>query len=94
MPYILVRHTVEDYDKWKAIFDEDAPNREAGGSLGGQLMRTAGNPNEVTVLFKWESLEKAHAFAQSDTLRDAMARAGVVGKPDVSFIEDSHALSV
>ncbi|HVZ38847.1 MAG TPA: antibiotic biosynthesis monooxygenase [Candidatus Kapabacteria bacterium] len=94
MPYILVRHTVEDFDKWKTIFDEDAPNRQAGGSLGGQLMQTAGNPNEVTVLLKWESLEKAQAFAQSDTLREAMSRAGVVGKPEVSFIEGAESLTI
>ena len=31
MPYALVRHKVEDYARWKPVFDDDAENREAGG---------------------------------------------------------------
>jgi hypothetical protein len=38
MPYTLIRHKVEDYARWKPVFDEDAPNREASGSKGGYLL--------------------------------------------------------
>ena len=41
MPYVLVRHKIEDYAKWKPVFDEDATARRASGSKGGQLFRNA-----------------------------------------------------
>jgi len=47
MPYLLVHHTAEDYGKWKPVFDEYATNRKTSGSKGGQLFRTADNPNEL-----------------------------------------------
>ena len=59
MPYVLVRHTVEDYDKWKPLFDGHADARSAAGSLGGQLMRSAENPNDITVMFEWDTMENA-----------------------------------
>jgi hypothetical protein len=46
------------------------------------------------ILFEWESLEKAHQFAQSDELRQAMQRAGVIGMPDLYFLEQVEELPV
>ncbi len=39
MPYVLVRHKVQDYAKWKPVFDEDevADGRKAMGSRGGGI---------------------------------------------------------
>ena len=50
MPYALVRHKVEDYARWKPVFDDE--NREANGSMGGYLFRNAGDPNELVILFE------------------------------------------
>jgi len=85
--YLLVRHTVADYAKWKPVFDEHAAARKAAGCRGGILFRRAGKPNEITILFEWDNLEKAQQSAQSDTLRQAMEQAGVMGIPEVSFLD-------
>ncbi len=45
MPYILVRHKVEDYAKWKPVFDEHGAARKAIGSKGGYLFRNIDDPN-------------------------------------------------
>jgi hypothetical protein len=37
---------------------------------------------------EWDNLQKARQFAQSDDLRNTMQRAGVVGKPEVYFLEE------
>jgi hypothetical protein len=94
LAYLLVRHTVEDYARWKTAFDGDAGVRKAGGSLGGRWFRSADNPNELVVLLEWSSVEKARQFAQSDDLHAAMQRAGVTGRPDVYFLEQLGELSV
>ena len=44
MPYALVRHKVEDFEKWKPILNDDVGNREANGSKGGYLFRNADDP--------------------------------------------------
>ena len=87
MAYLIVRHTVEDYGKWKPVFDQHGSVRKAAGSKGVQLLRSADNPNDVTMLFEWDSLEHARAFTESPDLRAVMQRAGVVGRPDISFLE-------
>ena len=87
MTYLLVRHKVEDYTKWKAVFDEHEATRRAGGSKGGRLFRSADDPNEIVILNEWEDPESTRQFAQSEDLKEAMKRAGVSEKPDVYFLD-------
>ena len=88
MTYVLVQHTVEDYDKWKLMFDEHG-TRQAAGSKGGFVFRNADDPNQITVLMEWDNLDNARAFAGSDDLRESMQRGGVTGPPNVYFLEEA-----
>lgn len=90
MTYILVRHKVKDFRKWKAIFDEHALTRKSNGSKGGLLMRNANDKNEVVILLEWDSLPCARKFAESKDLKKVMMKAGVVGKPDVCFLNQTE----
>jgi hypothetical protein len=93
MPYLLVRHKVEDYERWKPIFDHDhGASRARSGSKGGRILRNADAPNELVILLKWESLENARRFANADDSREAMQRAGVADEPDVYFLEEVEQL--
>jgi heme-degrading monooxygenase HmoA len=84
---MLVRNKVADYAKWKPVFEEMASVRKSSGSKGENVFRNADNPNELFVLLEWDNLEMARQFAQSQELREAMQRAGVVDKPDINFLE-------
>ena len=88
MSYVIVHHMVEDFARWKPFFDGDADARRAHGSQGCQLMRGADNPNEVVIVFKWDSLENARRFTQMPALREIMQQAGVVTMPDFYFLEE------
>lgn len=88
MTNLLVHHKVEDYGKWKPVFDEHGSFRNESGSNGGRVFRSADNPNELFILFEWDSVENAQKFAQSDSLKEAMQKAGVVGIPEVYFVEE------
>lgn len=94
MPYLIVRHKVKDYAKWKSAFDEHGATRKANGSKGGRLFRSAADPKELVVLFEWEDLGKAQQFAQSADLRETMERAGVADQPDLYFLEEIESFSV
>ena len=87
MPYMLIRHKVKDFAKWKPVYHEHADVRKDGGSKGAHLFRNADNPNEVLILFEWENLDKARKFAQSENLQQKMQEAGVSEKPDIYFLE-------
>jgi heme-degrading monooxygenase HmoA len=87
VPHLLVRVKVEDYAKWKPIFDQFAAVRKANGSKGGNLFRDADGSNEITVLYEWDNLENAHKFAQSEEWKKAMQKAGVIGQPDFYFLD-------
>ncbi len=45
MTYVLIRHKVKDYDKWKSVFDENIDFRKAGGEIGGRLFQNMDDPN-------------------------------------------------
>lgn len=88
MVYIHVRHSVEDYARWREGFDNHAPARQAGGATDeAYVMRNVDDPNEITVILGWSDLEKARAFTQSASLKEAMQKAGVTGPPEVRFLE-------
>jgi heme-degrading monooxygenase HmoA len=93
MPYLLIRHKVEDYAKWKPVYDQHGTTRKASGSQGSQLFRNANDPNELVILFEWDDLEKARRFVQSEDLRRAMQRAGVADQPDIYFLEEVEHVS-
>ena len=83
MPYLVVRHKVEDYARWEPFFDEHGATRAANWSKGGQLLRNADDPNELVVIFEWDDLANARRFAESEDLRQKMQQAGVADQPDI-----------
>jgi L-rhamnose mutarotase len=87
MPYLLIRHKVEDYDRWKPVFDEDAKNRARHGSKNGALFRNRNNANEIVAMWEFDDAEQMEAFTQSPELRERMGRAGVADHPDIYFLD-------
>jgi hypothetical protein len=86
MPYLLVRHKVSDFSKWKAAYDGHEPARQKAGLKEEHLLRNMDDPNEVVLLFQAAEIAKAKEFGQSADLREAMQAAGVVDKPDIYFL--------
>jgi heme-degrading monooxygenase HmoA len=92
MPYVMVTQKVADYARWKPIFDADGASREIAGSKGGQLFRSADDPNEVVILFEWD-LQQARQYSQREAVRAKMQAAGVLDAPEISFLEEIEQLS-
>jgi hypothetical protein len=86
MPYVLVRHKVADFAKWKPGYDSHLPARQKAGLKEEHLLRNADDPNEVILLFEADDLQKAKEFAASADLREKMQEAGVADKPDIYFL--------
>jgi hypothetical protein len=87
MPYLLVRHKVADFSKWKPVYDAHLPARQKADLKEKHLLRNVDDPSEVIILFEAEDLQKAKEFGASSDLRERMREAGVVDKPDIYFLE-------
>lgn len=85
--YVLVRHKINDFEKWKPIYDEHEVVRKTYGIKELQLLRSKDNKNDLTLLFEVNDVKNAKAFLDSDDLRETMKKAGVVTKPEVFFFE-------
>ncbi len=55
------------------------------GVTGHGAYQADDNSNNVTAYHHFDSMDAAKAFASSDSLREAMGAAGVVGMPDIWF---------
>jgi len=86
MVYVLIQSQCEDYARWRQLFDERDDIRTAAGIGVSQIFQDAADPNEISVLLTFGSLETAQRFMASDDLRQAMMRSGVVGQPQIHFL--------
>ena len=88
MIYLYLRQTVGDYPRWKEGFDIHLSARQAGGATDETyIMRDVDNPHEITVLLGWRDLAQARTFVQSVSFQAAMQKMGVVGPPEIRFLE-------
>ena len=88
MASMLVQHHVKDFAAWKKTYDSMAELRRSNGELTDKIYRDAGDPNKLTLIFKWTSLADAQKYAGSPELKAAMEKAGVDGAPVISFLNE------
>lgn len=93
MPTMIVKHTVKDYASWKKGFDAHAEAREVI-STGGLILRSAENPDEVTIVMNIKHIGTAKQWAQDPSLKEVMEKAGVMSAPDIRFYEDTATFTV
>ncbi len=88
MHYMLCKNRVEDFDRWRRVFDSHADaHRDAGLNLL-HLLRDNTDPNMVVFLFRVDDLDRAQAFIQAPAASDAADTSGVIGKAEISILTD------
>ncbi len=88
MTVLVIRHKVQHYDSWKAVFDEDATSRRAFGSRNERVFRDDPDADDILIYLEWDDVERAQLFVRSADLRDAMVRSGVVDRPDIWILKE------
>ena len=86
---LLVQHTVRDYDAWKPFFDEHEGVRAKYGCKGHTIYRSSDSPNDVTVLLRWESRERADEFYRDPSLAETMQKSGVISEPRIAWLDEA-----
>ena len=83
---VLIKHTVADYAKWKAVFDADSSFRnEAGLHLMGPIARGLENNSMVEIGLAMDDMSKAKAFANNPRLKAVMQKGSVTSPPNISY---------
>jgi hypothetical protein len=81
MTHVLsLRHRVQDFESWKAVFDQRLSARLQGKVTGHRLTRSARDPTEVEVVMEFATREDAEAYRDymdDPKTRAALALAGV-----------------
>lgn len=89
MVYTLFQQEVVDYDAWRTIFDSMETVRRSAGARSDLILRSADDPNAVTLLIGWDNIESAHSWMSDARLREAMKAAGVKGQPRITYLVES-----
>ena len=89
MVHVLVRHKVEDYNNWRAVFDDALMMRRNAGELSFRVFRNYEDANEVSVLCDFDSFDQARKFLTSPELKKAMQAAGVAEAPHIEYLHET-----
>ncbi len=92
MAFVVIKHRVANFAKWKQVFDDRAENRRRYGLDSGWVTHSRADPNEVVVILRCLDLTRAQEFFQSDELHRDMKQAGVIEAPELYFLEEVEAI--
>lgn len=87
MAHVLIIHEVDDYPKWKAVFDDAAPMRKDAGEIEYRLLAYETEERRIVHFSRWTSLAAARTFFESAELVDIRRIAGVRA-PEFSYLNE------
>jgi len=82
---MFVRHEVSDYAAWRKSYDSFGATQKKLGVSFQAVYQSTDDPNDVTVVHDFKSLQKARAFVTSEELKAAMQQSGVKGAPTIWY---------
>ena len=82
---LTVHLKVKDYGTWRAGYDGREQNRRSAGITNGRVFRSAEDPNDVVILQDVADKAKAQSWLNSDDMKTAMQKGGVIGTPSIRF---------
>ena len=94
MSYVLIRHRVADYAKWKRVVNSAKSWRKASGEKSFEVYRSNRNRNDLTIFSRWDTAARMQKFVKSAELKRRMMDAGVISKPELYFFSKAEDLSV
>ena len=78
MIVMLCRNRVEDFQKWRRIFDSNTQAALQAGLRLTHLWQNIDDPNDIFFLFEVADVERAQAFLNDPESEETGRRAGVI----------------
>jgi len=88
--YLVISHTVRDYDDWKPVFDAGEQVRTRHGCTGHEIYRGDDEANDLTIMLDFPSREAGEAFMADPELRQHMDEAGVTSEPRTMWVTQTQ----
>ena len=85
----VIYHKVEDYAKWKAVFDAALGFRQEFGELSAESGTLADDPKTVYVIQEWKTRENMQKIFASPKLKEEMGKSGVVSAPTILILNEN-----
>jgi len=86
MSFYFVNHKVDDFGKWKKIYDDFESVRQKYGVKEQLLIQASDDPNHVLVVGQGD-LDAIQRFISFEELKEGMEDAGVSSEPNL-FVGD------
>lgn len=86
--YAVAILSITDYKQFRAEFDSAGPKLQKWGFTRTWLNRDADNPNRLIAVHECGNLAKAREFYTSPDYKQCLTKAGVIGEPEVMFMEE------
>ena len=89
MAYFFGRVSLEDYKKFRPVFDSKEDMRQAAGATKSTVYQSVDDPNEIVVQIEFPTAEAAKAFSTSEGLRNAIQQAGAKEPPRMLVVNET-----
>lgn len=89
MAIFTIQHEVQDFDTWKAFFDQAEPMRQSAGHSVKGVYRDYNNPNNVVIVFEAQNKDEVIGMMKDSGFAEKMNEAGVLGQARV-WCADSY----
>lgn len=89
MAYFFGRVSLEDYAKFRPVFDSREDMRKAAGATKSTVYQSIDDPNEIVVQIEFETAEQAKAFSTSEGLQNAIKQAGAKKQPKMIVVNET-----
>ena len=86
MATVILNHRVEDYKKWRPVFDSDALRRKQAGMTNERVFRSAEDPNAIYIIADVADPSITAKMMDDPDLAAKMKEGGVISKPNVTVL--------
>ncbi|MBL4794902.1 MAG: hypothetical protein JKY24_05250 [Pseudomonadales bacterium] len=87
MKYVLIIHEVDNYPEWQKGFDRAAELRKDAGEIEYQVLKYDNEENKIVHFSKWECLDNARAFFESEKVANIRRELGVK-TPEFIYLDE------
>ena len=88
MVTVILSHEVKDFANWKKGFDGGEAMRAQAGVKTIGVYASVDNPNAITLITEFPSVEAVKGFLGNPDLQASMEAAGVIGEPDIKILDE------
>jgi hypothetical protein len=78
---LVVRHKVNDFAAWRAVYESLEPLRAQHGCTAARVLQLSADSNDLLITHDFGTTQQAVSYAGDPELKAGMERAGVAGPP-------------